>query len=205
MKGNRMNLNVPRVIFTSLIITAFLLGMSSLSLAGPGCSKSKAKTASGCDVTKCAAAVACGAKGTEAQKINAATCTKETCVKECMAKGMTEAEAVACWEQHLKTGHTKCLGKTEGNVVQSANAVTPVPGSADAKTAGCPMMTKANVVQKASTESCTKDQCIAKMIESGMTKEAAEKHYAECKTTGQCTKSCGSTAIKTTESKEINQ
>jgi hypothetical protein len=85
------------------------------------------------------------------------TCgNKEACVAKCMAeKGMTRAEAEACW-QRCQTD--KAEGKCS-RMIQTAAAIetTPVP---------------------------SREACVDALVAKGMTREAAEAHVAKCEKEG---------------------
>jgi len=67
-------------------------------------------------------------------------------------------------------------------------------------------MIKAADATTGEQQTCTKEQCIAKLMADGLTKEAAEAKYAACNVDGKCTGKCGTdksgcAAAKTTGGK----
>ena len=140
--------------------------------AGPNCDAGKDKKA-GCSVTSCAAFKTCasttqaGAPAAQEKR----SCTKEECITKCMATGMTKEQAEACWAKH---GEGKAGPCHADGVMQAAAA------------SGC----MRNMTQTASTgekKSCTKEECVAKLVASGMSKEDAEKKATACLAEGKCT------------------
>ncbi|MFC1475683.1 hypothetical protein ACFLQW_01620 [Candidatus Zixiibacteriota bacterium] len=193
---------IPFVILLAITLLAFV---GQAALAGPGC---KAAGKKGCDVKACAAKSACAAveKTTSASTLaccaDGKKCTKEDCLKKCLAMGMTKEQAEEMWAKHQQGGMAchadgkkcskedcvkKCLemGMTKEQAEecwakhqQTGTTATVTKASA---TAGCPMTAKASA-----TVGCSKETCVAKLIAGGMTKEEAETKYAACKAAGKC-------------------
>lgn len=90
---------------------------------GPGCSaEAKSACSATCDAKKTDAttAEAKTAEVTTASATDGKTCDKETCIAKCMAeKGLTRAEAEACWTKCQASGQS-CGGSV--NIIKTADA-----------------------------------------------------------------------------------
>ncbi len=202
-----------RFMFTLLLTVTVLAFAGQSALAGPGC---KGLTdGKSCAVKSCDAKATCTTTQTTAATetklaccADGKKCTKEECIKKCLEMGMTQEQAAECWAKHETTGATGCMAGTKltkeeclkkcaemGVTAEQAEAcwtkhqqeaATVTTASA---TTGCPMMAKA-----AATESCTKEQCVAALMATGLSKEEAEAKHAACMVDGKCTGKCGGTA-----------
>ena len=172
--------------------------------AGPNCDAGKDKKAS-CSVTACAAFKTCAstAQVSAPAAQEKKTCTKEECIAKCMATGMTKEQAEACWARHGEgkpCTREECIAKcmATGMTKEQAEACWAKHGEGKAGPchADSVMQTAAasgcmrNMTQTASTgekKSCTKEECVAKLVASGMSKEDAEKKATACLAEGKCT------------------
>jgi hypothetical protein len=178
--------NTTRTQLTRLIFTVFLaLSVSAFvgqaAFGGPDCGTKTDKA--GCGVKTCAAKASCDkAAGVKADADATPQKSKEEFLAKCLALGMDQEQAEACWVTYAE-------GKTS-----SATASTGCPNATKASAtgqakAGCPGMLK--TADAKAGETCTKEQCISRLLAQGLTKEAAEAKYAACMVDGKCTGKCG--------------
>lgn len=153
-------------VFLALTLLAFV-GVSLA--AAQDCAGAKGKKSSGCAVKSCAAKASC-ASATQATADEKKPCTKEECIAKCMAKGMTKEEAEACWAKHAEGKAGPCHADS---LKQGAAAGCPVYGI--------------QITSAGDKKSCTKEECVAKLMASGMSKEDAEKKAETCMASGKCT------------------
>ncbi len=214
-------------VLVSLLTLTFVLFAGQMVLAGPGCGNHKAADSAKTDAkadAKAGCAAACTtpctgmANAAKAGTTDAKKLTKEECIAKCVAQGMTAEQAEKMWAKHCapgtaETAMTKeeCMAKCMAQGMTKAEAETCwekqcTANSAKASattTTGCPGMagmagmqkTGATVSTKA--ETCTKDECIDKLIKAGFSKEDAEKKYTACMASGKCTGSGTNCCLKT--------
>lgn len=205
-----------RILLGTLLTLTMLAFVGQIATAGPGCKGLKDGKKS-CGVKACDAKATCAVTKKASSETTLACCadgkkcTKEDCLKKCIEMGMTQEQAEEMWAKHQQTGagcasdgtkltKEECINKYQnmGMTTEQAEAcwtkhqqmgTTATATKASAMSGGCPMMAKANVT---TTQACTKEQCVAKLMADGLSKEEAEAKYAACVAEGKCsTKSAG--------------
>jgi len=199
------------VVFSAILTLTVVLFLGQLAFAGPGCKGLKDDKS--CQVKSCDAKATCAAAQTTSAETKLSCCadgkkcTKEECIKKCLEQGLTQAQAEECWAKHQAAGTAactidgkkctkeecikKCLeqGMTQAQAeecwAKHQQSMTTAAVTTASATSGCPMM-----AQTAGTQTCTKEQCIAKLTAEGLSKEEAEAKYAACHVDGKCTGKC---------------
>jgi len=173
-----------RKYFSAVLLTLTTLAfVGQVAFAGPECGKTTAK--SGCAVKSCDAKATCDkAAAVKANTDGQTKKSKEDFVAKCLALGMDKEQAEACWVTYAE-------GKSDSKTA-SSGCPNATKASATGQTkACCPSMAKSANATTGVNQTCTKEQCITKLMAEGLTKEAAEAKYAACNVDGKCTGKCG--------------
>lgn len=176
--GHRKHLTT--FLTTSILALAVVALVGQIAWAGPGRCATKGKKVS-CAVEACEAKTTC-VKTVSISTEKKSEYTKEECIAKCMALGMTEKEAEACWAK-CKEGKEVLHCASREDCITKCMALGMTKKEADACWAKC--KEGKDVLYCVSHE-----DCIAKLMASGLSKKEAEAKYAACKAEAKSSPKC---------------